>query len=103
MKILSTLILVVSINAHAAPTDQSVCANLANIGRSAASANASRISEWDALRAWQDTTADGVQDHASDAVFEMGVIEIRAVYHNDVTSEGVGYWTAYRACMEAMQ
>jgi hypothetical protein len=103
MKMIAALALAVSLNAHAANSEQSVCANMAAIGKSAAYANASGVSEWDALRAWQNTSSDGVQGRASDAVFEMGVIEIRAVYDANVTQESVGYWTAYSACMGAMK
>jgi hypothetical protein len=100
MKILASLALAVSLSANAAGNDQNVCAHFAEIGRSAAHANAKGVSEWGALRAWQNL-ADSATGRASDAVFAMGVLEIRAVYKNGDVDEGVGYWTAYNACMGA--
>jgi hypothetical protein len=100
VKIIAALLLLVSLSANAAQGDQRVCAKMAEIGKSAATANAKGVSEWDALRMWQGTTG---RANASEAVFEMGVVEIRAVYRSGDLFEGEGYWTAYDACMGAMQ
>jgi hypothetical protein len=100
-KALAAALLIAAASAHA--SDQNVCANLAAIGKSAAYANSLGLSEWDALRAWNKSASEGPSGRASDAVFTMGVIEIRAVYRAGDTSEAVGYWTAYNACMGAMK
>lgn len=102
MKILAALALAVSLNACADGRAQNVCANLAEIGRSAAYGNAKGVTEWDALRTWQNVSSDSAKGRASDAVFAMGVVEIRAVYRSNDKSEALGYWTAYDACMGAM-
>jgi hypothetical protein len=103
MKIIAALALAVSLNAHAALGDQNMCANLADIGRSAATANSRGISEANALSAWSETARGTYDDKRADALFEMGVIEIRAVYQNNIINDGEGYWTGYAACMRALK
>lgn len=103
MKIIATLLLAVSLNAHAQGDPQRICATLADIGKSAAYANANRVTEAESLEAWQYSSNDGAKGSAADAVFQMGVIEIRAVYQSDDTDTGVGYWTAYKACMAELK
>jgi hypothetical protein len=103
MKIIAALALVVSMTANAAPEDQQLCANLADIGRSAASANSRGISEANALSAWSETARVNSEDKRVEALFAMGVIEIREVYRVGVLNEGEGYWTGYAACMRAMK
>lgn len=103
MKIIAALALAVSINAHAALGDQQLCANLAPIGRSAAVANSRGISEANALSAWSDTASANAVDKNAEALFAMGVMEIRAVYQSNVINEGEGYWTGYATCMRAMK
>lgn len=103
MKIFAALALAVSINAHAAIGDQNICANLAAIGRSAASANSRGVSEANALSAWSETARASYEDKRAEALFEMGVIEIRAVYQNNVINDGEGYWTGYASCMRALK
>jgi hypothetical protein len=103
MKIIAALALAVSINAHAGLGDQQLCANLADIGRSAASANSRGISEANALAAWAETARAAYDDKHAEALFAMGVIEIRAVYQSNVINDGEGYWTGYAACMRAMR
>ena len=103
MKTLAALLMAVSITAHAQGDAQKVCAVLADVGKSAAYANASGVTEFQSLEAWQYSSADGAKGTASDAVFQMGIIEIRAVYRNNDTDQGTGYWTAYNACMASLK
>jgi hypothetical protein len=103
MKIIAALALAVSLNAHAALGDQNVCANLADIGRSAATANSRGITEANALSAWSDSARASYDDKRADALFEMGVIEIREVYRIGAVNEGDGYWIGYASCMRAMK
>lgn len=103
MKIFAALALAVSLNVYAASGDQQVCATLADIGRSAASANSRGISEANALSAWSDTAHASYDHKRADALFSMGVIEIRAVYQLGALNEGDGYWIGYASCMRAMK
>lgn len=104
MKIIAALALAVSLNAHAVTNDdQNMCANLAVIGKHAAHANSLGISEANSLAAWASTASENAADKRTEALFEMGVIEIRAVYQSNVINEGEGYWTGYAACMGAMK
>jgi hypothetical protein len=103
MKMIAAFSLVVSLNAHAGLGDQQLCANLSDIGRSAASANSRGISEANALAAWAETATYNSTDKRAEAFFTMGVIEIREVYRVGVINEGEGYWTGYVACMRALK
>lgn len=103
MKILAVVALAFSINAYAAAGDQQVCANLADIGRNAATANSRGITEANALSAWSDAARASYDDKRADAVFQMGVIEIREVYRRGAVNEGDGYWIGYSSCMQAMR
>lgn len=108
MKIIASLLLAVSFGAHATGSAQDVCSNLAEVGKSAAYANSKGIWESEALSAWQNSSypdggSSAGKDKHADAVFTMGVIEIRAVYRKKIVDEGDGYWTAYEACMSALR
>jgi hypothetical protein len=90
--------------AHAIPPSQSVCANLASIGQTAAIANANGYSESAALAVWTTSVRENApQGRLADALKEVGYSEIHAVYAKQVTLPGEGYWIGYNACMTALQ